>query len=62
METGIVRSVVNEGKVKDESTNIYSKVHKICRYYIILYLLAKVAPTKPFRPKLFLASEDVNLY
>lgn len=56
METGIVRSVVNEGKVKDVSTNIYSKVHKICRYYIILYLLAKVAPTKPFRPKLFLAS------
>lgn len=56
METGIVRSVVNEGKVKDVSTNIYSKVHKICIYFNILSLLAKVAPTKPFRPKLFLAS------
>lgn len=40
METGIVRSVVNEGKVKDVSTNIYSKVHKICIYYNILSLLA----------------------
>lgn len=26
MEIGIVRSVVNEGKVKDVSINIYSKV------------------------------------
>lgn len=39
MEFGIVRSVVNEGKVKDVSINIYSKVYKICIYYNILFLL-----------------------